>query len=79
MKMRSENPVLWNGTNTTLESTTSYYVGKKTLGTEEVIFIINNGTSSVSYSCSGTDLISGEKVSGSVTCDGLSARFIKVK
>ena len=79
MKMRSENPVLWNGENETLESTTSYYVGKKTLGYEEVIFIINNGTSSVSYSCSGMDLITGQNVSGSVTCDGLSARFIKVK
>lgn len=79
MKMRSENPVLWSGTNQTLKSTTSYYVGKKTLGSEEVIFIINNGTSSVSYNCSGKDMITGESVSGSVTCDGLSARFIKVK
>ena len=79
MKMRSENPALWNGTNETLKSTTSYYVGKKTLGSEEVIYIINNGTSAVSYSCSGIDLISGAKVSDSVTCDGLSARFIKVK
>ena len=79
MKMRSENPVLWKGENETLESTTSYYVGKKTLGTEEVIFIINNGPTSVSYNCSGTDLISGENISGSVTCDGISARFIKIK
>jgi hypothetical protein len=79
MKMRSENPVLWSGTNQTLKSTTSYYVGKKTLGSEEVIFIINNGTSSVSYNCSGKDMITGESVSGSVICDGLSARFIKVK
>ena len=79
MNMRSENEVLWNGDSSTLVSQTSYYVGKKTLGSEEVIFIINNGTNSVSYNCSGTDMLTGQTVSGSVTCDGLSARFIRVK
>ena len=79
MNMRSENEVLWNGDSSTLVSQTSYYVGKKTLGSEEVIFIINNGTNSVSYNCSGTDMLTGQTVSGSVTCDGLSARFIRLK
>lgn len=79
MNMRSENEVLWNGDSSTLVSNSSYYVGKKTLGSEEVIFIINNGTNSVSYNCSGTDMLTGQTVSGSVTCDGLSARFIRVK
>lgn len=79
MNMRAENEVLWNGDSSTLVSQSSYYVGKKTLGSEEVIFIINNGTSSVSYNCSGEDMLTGQSVSGSVTCDGLSARFIRVK
>lgn len=79
MNMRAENEVLWNGDNITLVSQSSYYVGKKTLGSEEVIFIINNGTSPVSYNCSGKDMITGESVSGQVSCDGLSARFIRVK
>lgn len=79
MKMREENEVMWNGKHTTLKSDSSYFVGKKTLGSDEVIFIINNGSNSVSWSCSGTDLITGETVSGNASCDGLSARFIKTK
>lgn len=79
MQMRAENEVVWNGNHETLKSDSSYFVGKKTLGTNEVIFIINNGSNSVSWPCSGTDLITGETVSGTVNCDGLSARFIKTK
>lgn len=79
MQMRAENEVVWNGKHTTLKSDSSYFVGKKTLGSDEVVFIINNGSSSVSLSCSGTDLITGEKVSGNASCEGLSARFIKTK
>lgn len=79
MQIRMENEVMWNGTHTTLKSESSYFVGKKTLGSDEVIFIINNGTSPVSWSCSGTDLVTGETVSGNASCDGLSARFIKTK
>ena len=79
MQMREENEVIWNGAHTTLKSESTYFVGKKTLGSDEVIFIINNGSSSVSWSCSGKDLITGETVSGTANCAGLSARFIKTK
>jgi hypothetical protein len=77
--MRAENEVMWNGQHTTLKSESSYFVGKKTLGSDEVIFIINNGSSDVSWQCSGKDLITGENVSGTANCPGLSARFIKTK
>ena len=79
MNMRAENEVMWNGQHTTLKSESSYFVGKKTLGSDEVIFIINNGSSNVSWQCSGKDLITGENVSGTANCPGLSARFIKTK
>ena len=79
MNMRIENEVMWNGKHTTLKSDSSYFVGKKTLDGAEVIFIINNGSNPVSWQCSGTDLITGEPVSGTANCDGLSARFIKTK
>lgn len=79
MQIRAENKVMWNGEHTTLKSDASYFVGKKTLDNTEVVFIINNGNSSVSWSCSGTDLVTGETVSGTAIVDGLSARFIKTK
>ncbi|WP_294429647.1 alpha-amylase family glycosyl hydrolase [uncultured Treponema sp.] len=76
MAMRSEHEALWNGTNTDINATGDCYVGKKIGGGETIIYAINNGSSSSTFSATGTDLITGESVSGTVTVDALSARFI---
>ncbi len=79
MAMRSEHEALWNGTSSDISTNGNLYVGKKVGGGETIIFAINNSSSSVTFSATGKDLITGESVSGSASVDGYSARFILVK
>lgn len=78
---RAEHEALWNGTNTQVTSTSSFYVAKKVGGGETIYIAFNNGTGSQSFSISGsgTDLITGESFSGSVSVPALSARYVLVK
>lgn len=78
MKIRMENEVMWNGKSSTVTSSSDFYAGKKTLDGKTVCFGINNSSAikSFSISGSGTDLLSGESFSGSVTVPALSARFV---
>lgn len=79
MQIREENEIMWKGVSSSVTKQSDFYVGKKTLDGKTVNFAINNSTSSKAFSASGTDLVTGETVSGTVTVPALSARFILVK
>lgn len=83
LNIRSEHEALWNGTVSSVStSSSSLYVGKKTSGSETIYVAINNGESSATFSLSenGFDLLNDCDISkGSVTVPALSARFVLVK
>lgn len=79
MQIREENEIMWKGSSSTVTKQSDFYVGKKTLDGKTVNFAINNSTSSKTFSATGTDLVTGESVSGTVTVPALSARFVLVK
>lgn len=79
MQIREENEIMWKGSSSKVTASDDFYVGKKTLDGKVVNFAINNSTSSKTFSASGTDLVTGETVSGTVTVPALSARFILIK
>ena len=79
MQIREENEIMWKGSSSTVTKQNDFYVGKKTLDGKTVNFAINNSGSSKTFSATGTDLVTGENVSGTVTVPALSARFILVK
>lgn len=79
---RADHEALWNGTNTQITGQSDFYVAKKVGGGETIYIAFNyNKSSSKSFSLSGTgtDLISGETFTGTVTVPALSARYILVK
>lgn len=80
MKAREENEALWNGTHTTLSCENSFYAGKKVKGSNTVVFLINSGSSSRSYhiGTAGTDLVTGNATSSTVTVEGLSSMFVRL-
>ncbi len=79
MHIREENEIMWKGSSSKVTASDDFYVGKKTLDGKTVNFAINNSTSAKSFSAIGTDLVTGESVSGTVTVPALSARFVLVK
>lgn len=79
MQIREENEIMWKGVSSTVTKQSDFYVGKKTLDGKTVNFAINNSTSSKTFSVTGTDLVTGESVSGTVTVPALSARFVLIK
>lgn len=79
MQIREENEIMWKGVSSTVTKQSDFYVGKKTLDGKTVNFAINNSSSSKTFSATGTDLVTGESVSGTVTVPALSARFILIK
>lgn len=79
MQIREENEIMWKGVSSTVTKQSDFYVGKKTLDGKTVNFAINNSISSKTFSATGTDLVTGESVSGTVTVPALSARFVLVK
>lgn len=79
MQIREENEIMWKGVSSTVTKQSDFYVGKKTLDGKTVNFAINNSSSSKTFSATGTDLVTGESVSGTVTVPALSARFVLVK
>lgn len=79
---RADHEALWNGTNTQITGQSDFYVAKKQGGGETIYIAFNyNKSSSKSFSLSGTgtDLISGERFTGTVTVPALSARYILVE
>lgn len=79
MQIREENEIMWKGVSSTVTKQSDFYVGKKTLDGKTVNFAINNSSSSKTFSATGTDLVTGESVSGTVTVPALSARFVLIK
>ncbi len=80
LEARAEHEALWNGTNEQVIGENDFYVAKKVGGGETIYIAFNyNSSSSKSFSASGTDLLSGETFSGTVTVPALSARYILVK
>lgn len=82
LEARSEHEALWNGSNEQLIGEKDFYVSKKVGGGETIYIAFNYNSSSAktfSISGSGTDLLSGESFSGTVTVPALSARFVLVK
>ena len=77
LSLRNDHEALWNGSSTVQSSSSSdLFVTKKVGGGETIYVGINNGTSSKTFSASGTDLISGQTYSGTVTVPALSAVYI---
>lgn len=79
MQIREENEIMWKGVSSTVTKQSDFYVGKKTLDGKTVNFAINNSSSSKTFSATGTDLVTGESVFGTVTVPALSARFVLIK
>lgn len=79
MQIREENEIMWKGVSSTVTKQSDFYVGKKTLDGKTVNFAINNSSSSKTFSATGTDLVTGESVSGTATVPALSARFVLIK
>ena len=82
LEARSEHEALWNGSNEQVIGEKDFYVSKKVGGGETIYIAFNYNSSSAktfSISGSGTDLLSGESFSGTVTVPALSARFVLVK
>lgn len=79
---RADHEALWNGTNTQITGQSDFYVAKKVGGGETIYIAFNyNKSSSKSFSLSGTgtDLISGETFTGTVTVPALSAVYVLAK
>ncbi len=82
LEARAEHEALWNGSNEQIIGEKDFYVAKKVGGGETIYIAFNYNSSSAktfSISGSGTDLLSDESFSGTVTVPALSARFILVK
>lgn len=80
LSVRNDHEALWNGSSTVQSSSsTDLFVTKKVGGGETIYVGINNGTSSKTFSASGTDLISGQTYSGTVTVPALSAVYVLAK
>lgn len=74
---RADHEALWNGTNTQITGQSDFYVAKKQGGGETIYIAFNyNSSSSKTFSASGTDLISGQTYSGTVTVPALSAVYV---
>lgn len=81
MDLREKNPVLSNGTHTTLVKETDFFVGEKEYEGTTVVFMINNNCSAdktYNLGQTGTNMMTGESVSGSVTVPPLSAVIVKL-
>lgn len=82
LEARSEHESLWNGSNEQVIGEKDFYVSKKVGGGETIYIAFNyNSTSAKTFtiSGSGTDLLSDESFSGTVTVPALSARFVLIK
>lgn len=79
MNARDAHPALWKGESETVSSTETTYVVKKTCGSETVYICFNNGNSATTFSASGTDLVTGNSYTGTVTVPALSAVFVLAK
>lgn len=77
LSVRNDHEALWNGSSTVQSSSSSdLFVTKKVGGGETIYVGINNGSSSKTFSASGTDLISGQTYNGTVTVPALSAVYV---
>lgn len=79
MTMRDENEALWNGTYSSLQSSSStFFAAQKSTSEQTIVYLVNYSNSSISYNVgsSGTDLMTKTKTSATVSVPALSAMFI---
>ena len=81
LNARKNTPVLYEGKNETLLASKELYIGKKTLGKTELVYLLNCSASPQIYTLEkgGKDIISGRKVGKTGTLAPWSALFIRVK
>ena len=79
--IRNENETLWDGTYTKLDSRSNFFAAKKSKDGQEIVYLVNYSGSSISYNVgsSGTDLMTGNSTSSTVSVPALSAMFIKTR
>jgi hypothetical protein len=81
MTIRNENEALWDGTYTKLDSRSNFFAAKKSKDGQEIVYLVNYSGSSINYNVgsSGTDLMTGNSTSSTVSVPALSAMFIKTR
>lgn len=77
LAVRAEHKALWSGTNEQIVGENDFYVAKKTGDGETIYIAFNyNASSAKTFTASGTDLLTGNKYSGTVTVPALSAVYV---
>jgi hypothetical protein len=78
MTIRNENEALWNGTYKKLEANKTFFAAEKYTDKQSIVYFVNYSDSSVNYDvkCNGTDLMTGEPKSSTVSVAAISAMFI---
>ena len=78
MTIRNENEALWNGTYKKLKASQTFFAAEKSTNEQSIVYLVNYSDSPVSYNvgCNGTDLMTGEPTSSTVSVPALSAMFI---
>lgn len=77
LAVRAEHKALWSGTNEQIIGESDFYVAKKTGDGETIYIAFNyNASSAKTFTASGTDLLTGNKYSGTVTVPALSAVYV---
>ena len=78
MTIRNENEALWNGTYKKLEASQYFFAAEKYTDKQSIVYLVNYSDSSVNYDvkCNGTNLMTGEPTSSTVSVPALSAMFI---
>ena len=81
MKARSSHPALFEGKAETLFESDGAYIGRKTAGKEEIVFVINCGSDEFEYNLEkgGRDIITGNRVRKSGVLPSWSALFVKTR
>ena len=78
MTIRNENEALWNGTYKKLKASQTFFAAEKSTNEQSIVYLVNYSDSPVSYNvgCDGTDLMTENKTSSTVSVPALSAMFI---
>ena len=78
MTIRNENEALWNGTYKKLDAGQTFFAAEKSTNEQSIVYLVNYSDSPVNYNvgCDGTDLMTENKTSSTVSVPALSAMFI---
>ena len=77
---RQKHPALYDGANQTILAEGNVYIGKKTLGRESIIYLLNCGDEAYAYRLEkgGRNLLTGKRVQKSGSLPPWSALFIEI-